>query len=616
MTGPFARRRRLGALAILLLAGTAILGPAPLRGQDTTVVADTAALPRQPGDTLRLQAADSVPPDSLVVHALDPFPGSRPGGDPALVARWDREELLRSRALTLMELLAPLPGVVSLRSGDYGAPEGLVLNGRAGGRLRVFVDGVEDMALDGSVPDLAQIPLPGMSTVEVTRSGGETRIFLTTLQATLPDPVSTIEAGTGDLDTNIFRGTFIHPNAFGGGLALLFDRVDTDGPGRQESGTLQSVWLRYLRPLGDRFTVSGEIRNRTVESEIERAPPTVTRLTRSVRLRGRIAEGVSAEVFAVENKLDLTADSTVAESPRNAHYGGRVGWSRGGSWGQASVRHLNPANRPNLLRADVDGGLATETLGGVSGRLGWDREEGVARTVWGISGWTRPVLGVSLFGSMDQGERGWWVPAYRGLGAPPDSVSALFPAGSDASFLRVGGRLSLGPLHLEGAWLRTEVDSVLPLGNRVDRGIRAFPGDEASGFEVSGSLGLPVDGFALEGSLQKWESEGILRPARIYRGGLTFHDTFYPTGNLEITGSLVVEGRDPMLLPLPDPVTGSAARVPFYQSWNAHLQIRVVTVRIFIRWDNLFIRTNNQDLPDRILPRTRAMYGVRWTLTN
>jgi hypothetical protein len=125
-----------------------------------------------------------------------------------------------------------------------------------------------------------------------------------------------------------------------------------------------------------------------------------------------------------------------------------------------------------------------------------------------------------------------------------------------------------------------------------------------------------VDGFQLEGSLERWDEEGILRPAQIYRGGLTFHDVFYPTGNLEITAGAVVEGRDPMLLPIPDAVTGGPVRVPFYQSWNAHLQIRVVTVRVFIRWDNLFLRPENQDLPGRLLPRTRAMYGVRWTLNN
>jgi hypothetical protein len=589
-----------------------------------TLVADTVdAQSITLGDSL-LVPLDSVPPDSVVIQRLPPMPGSRPGDDPGLVARWDRDELLRSRAITLQELLAPLPGMVPLRAGDFGAPEGITLDGMAGGRLRVFTDGVEDMPLDGSVPDLAQISLGGIGSVEVTRTGGELRIHLRTLQAESPGPLSLIEAGTGDFDTNVFRGTFIHPSAFGGGLALLFERTDTDGPAADETGSLQNVWLRYMRPLGSRLMLSGEIRSRRVDSELAQAPSTMTRLTRSVRLRGRISDGVAAEVFAAENKLDLTGDSTVAESPRNAHYGGRIGWNLGPSWGELQVRHVNPAGRPNLLRADVDGGFASAAVGGISGRFGWDREGGgegtppptVTRSVWGVSAWTRPLLGLSLFASLDEGERGWSVPAYFKLGLPTDSAT-LFPSGSDATYLRAGARLSFWRLHLEGAWLSTEVDSILPLGNRVDRGIRAFPGGEATGFQVSGSVGVPfVNGLSVRGSLQQWEEEGILRPGRIYRGGLAFHDSFYPTGNLEIAANFMVEGRDPMLVPLPDPATGDPLRVPFYQSWNADLQIRVVTVRIFIRWDNLFLRPENQDIPGRLLPRTRAMYGVRWTLTN
>ncbi|MDT8342417.1 MAG: TonB-dependent receptor plug domain-containing protein [Longimicrobiales bacterium] len=609
---------RAGALfPVLLLVGAA----GPLRAQDTTRVADTLRVAGA-ADTLGLAGADTLAADSAVIRALPAFPGRRPDADPGLVARWERDDILRARALTLLELLAPLAGAVPLRAGDFGAPEGLVMEGRAGGRLRVFVDGVEDMPLDGSVPDLAHVPLGGMARVEVVRTGGETRILLTTLQATGPDPVSVIEAGTGDLDTNVFRGTFIHPSAFGGALAFVFDRIDSNGPRDGEGGSLQSVWFRYLRPLGSRLTLAGEIRNRTAETELSGpsapgfAPPEVQRLTRSVRLRGRIADGVVAEVFAAENKLDLTKDSTVAESPRNAHYGGRVGWALGGFWGDASVRHLNPANRPNLLRVDADGGLADEAWGGVSGRVGWDREDGETRAVAGVSAWTRAVAGISLFGSLDTGERGWSVPAFLRLSTPPDSIRSLFPSGSDATFLRAGARLRRGPLRAEASFLRAEVDSVLPLGNRVDRGLSAFPGDEADGFEIQASLELPLDGFALEGSLQQWEAEGLLRPRQIYRGGLTFHDVFLPTGNLEVTGSFVVEGRDPMLLPLPDPVTGAPVRVPFFQSWNAHLQVRVVTVRIFLRWENAFARGNLQDVPGIVLPGLRAMYGVRWTLTN
>ena len=56
--------------------------------------------------------------------------------------------------------------------------------------------------------------------------------------------------------------------------------------------------------------------------------------------------------------------------------------------------------------------------------------------------------------------------------------------------------------------------------------------------------------------------------------------------------------------------------VPFYQSWYARLQVRVVTVRVFIGWENLAVRRNLQDFPERVLPATRAFYGIRWTLWN
>ncbi|UCC26378.1 MAG: TonB-dependent receptor plug domain-containing protein [Gemmatimonadales bacterium] len=630
MTLPGGLFRSFPALA-LFWAGAGFLGPGALVAQDTTLVADTAAVL----DTLSAQALtppDSLAPADTVVHALMALPGHRPDHDPALVARWDRDLLLRERAVTLLELLASQPGTIPLRTGDYGAPEGVVLDGMAGGRLRIFVDGVEEVAMDGSVVDLAQVTLAGIASVEVLRAGGELRILLTTQQPSVPSPVSSIEAGTGDLDTNIFRGSFFHPNAFGGGLSLLFERMDSDGRGGQEEGTLQSVWLRYVRPLGDRFQVAGEIRGRTAKSALERTVPEAARATRALRVRARLWEGVAVEAFAAQNNLDLTSglsrvdsmvvdtvtsDTTIVvlyepEKDRSTQFGGRLGVDLGPVWGQASFRHIDRPIRASLTRTDVDLGATHPGLGGLSGRLGWDREDGESRVAWGVSGWTRPLLGVSLTASLDGGVRGWWDPA-----APaPDSVTAGYPGQSDGTFVRAGARFALGPISVEGSWLRSEVDSVLPLGNRVDQGVEAFEGDRADGFVVAGSVALPVEGFALQGSLEQWETEGLLRPSQIYRGGLTFHDTFYPTGNLEITAGFLVEGRDPMLLPIRDPASGGPVRVPFYQSWNAHIQIRVVTVRAFIRWDNLFLRPENQDLPGRLLPRTRAMFGVRWTLTN
>ncbi len=101
-------------------------------------------------------------------------------------------------------------------------------------------------------------------------------------------------------------------------------------------------------------------------------------------------------------------------------------------------------------------------------------------------------------------------------------------------------------------------------------------------------------------------------PERIYEGRLAFQNIFFESGNLEIWFDVGVRGRDPMQVPS---ATGLEP-VPFLQSWFGRLQIRVASVRLFLLWDNFTLRQRNQDYPGRILPPTRAMYGVRWTLWN
>jgi hypothetical protein len=73
-----------------------------------------------------------------------------------------------------------------------------------------------------------------------------------------------------------------------------------------------------------------------------------------------------------------------------------------------------------------------------------------------------------------------------------------------------------------------------------------------------------------------------------------------------------------MVLPFREEAEGFEvpSMVPFYQSWFVRLQIRVVTVRLFIAWDNFTLRQRNQDFPDRVLPFSRSLYGVRWTMRN
>jgi hypothetical protein len=92
---------------------------------------------------------------------------------------------------------------------------------------------------------------------------------------------------------------------------------------------------------------------------------------------------------------------------------------------------------------------------------------------------------------------------------------------------------------------------------------------------------------------------------------------FLESRNLEVWADVGVKGRDPMRVPQVDPDGEPVmAEVPSFQSWYGRLQIRIVTVRIFVLWENFTIRDENQDFPGRVLPPTRALYGVRWTMWN
>src|SRR5690606_27549771 len=118
--------------------------PPPATGQvPDTIAPDTAAV-----DTVRVPIppegmaqdtlpADSIAPDSIV--RVPPFPRyARPGRGGFAFGRWawDREDLLRYHSLSLLQLLERVPGISTMRMGDFGQPAGAVTFGGGGGRVR------------------------------------------------------------------------------------------------------------------------------------------------------------------------------------------------------------------------------------------------------------------------------------------------------------------------------------------------------------------------------------------------------------------------------------------------------------------------------------------------
>lgn len=655
-------------LALLLLLFFCVSAPGSLSAQ---IPPDSLRRPPDslPPDTL---PAEQALPDSLQeqeaagdsVSAQDTIPAVRlpalvrplsPGWETG-VWEWDREALLGSRALTLADLVAEVPGAVPVRGGDFGAPRTVTAFGAGGGRIRVFRDGLEILPLEGSVTDLSRVGLAGLERVRVVRSAGEIRIELESLLTADGRPYSLIEAGTGDLNTNLFRGTFSHPRAVGGAVALSMDRVDTQGLRREEPGAGTAAWVRYARPLTKRGVVAVDFARSSSDRGDLFAPETARRSDWSVRTRWDLLPGLRGDVYYASSSLST-------EEPDTFDFGLETRTQVGGilsldsRWlrGRAHLRRLSGEGLPGTSAAvEVASGLPS--VGGVAGELEWDSWESRSVSRTRFRAWTVPFFGLSLFAERGGGEYG--LPYLAPVPTPDDTLSGgeggetegadsipsvvPGPRFSETTGTRFGFQFRWREVSLGAARLTVESDSLFPLGLPSDREGAVFPGGKREGFEVSGRFPLYPRGLFVGGSYQWWDQpdeipgtgagsspdEDPLAPGGLpwrylprdnYKAEVSFHDTFLPTGNLEVWFDLGVRGREPMATPIPEDSEAVGlvpVVVPFYQSWFVRLQIRVVTVRAFIMWENFTVRQRNQDLPGRVLPPTRSLYGVRWTMWN
>lgn len=598
----------------------------------------------------------------------DPFPRF-PDGAPADARtgtwEWDREALLEVRALSLEELLRQVPGLITLRTGDYGNPTAATAFGLEGGRVRVFMDGLELAPMESGVVDLAQVPLAGLDRVRVERHAGELRVELRSLESTEPDPYTFIQAGTGDLSTDFFRGAFTHPQALGGQLSLGLERLATRGTNRQEPGSQLGMGIRYSIHRGERTAISAEYRRSSVDRyeglfEAVEGPQELSRTDWTLRGRHRLTEWAVGEVFAGsvgfgdgdEDGDAAAAGGTLAalSDLQRRQLGARIGLGGDRLWGSVGARRQSGDGWPSS-RMEASGGVNT-WLGGADFRLereGWRHADGAA-TVRGRV-WSAPFYGISFFAQAEDGRRGVpFVPEPppaddddedddgtgegngEGVALPQAGVALQTdddedeaalepraPAFTERTGLRMGGEFTRGGLHLMAAYLYVDADSLHPLGLPPE-GEAVVPGGETSGVEVAGRLPLLLmEGLALEGTYTEWVQGPLYRymPQRTWSTRLTYQNDFLETRNLEVWADVGAHGRGAMEVPALAPEEEAQLQaVPSALEWSFRLQVRVQSVRAFVHWDNLTIRTDNQDFPGRALPGARATWGIRWTMWN
>ena len=613
--------------------------PGLAEADSTAILADSSAILAD--SSVILADSSAILADSLEILAdsgkvapkILPVISSGPGPSYGLaVWSWDRAALLSTRAVTLAELVALIPGVITLKGGDYGTPVTVMSFGAGGGRVRVFWDGFEWIPLEGGVPDLARIGLAGLDEVRVERHPGELRIELRTREPTSPDPATLIHVGTGDLGTNLLSGVFVHPNVFKGSFTLAFDRLETRGPGLAAGGTLSGIALRYSIARGDRGGFVAEMRRFAPRTEVAGLVTGLTRNDWNVRARWRLAEGLIGEGY--------WGASSLSGGPKDPIYGGldtrrtqlglRTKYTVGDLWAQGTARKFSGHGVPGA-NLELAAGGARAPFASLDGSLRVERWVDQYVTSWRVRLETVPRWGFSLFASYEDGETGApFVSEYEAylrslrLGPPlqPDPVERPRPRFTNRTGIRAGGRLSWRGIYLSGAWLSMEADSIRPLGLVLDPGGISSPGGDRMGFEATASIPMPFpwQGFTLEGAVQAWDEDLPYLPRRLWDGALTYHGIFKESRNLELWGGLGLTRRDPMPLgilePGGDPAVPDLIVVRHSEEWYVHIQVRIVTLNIFVRWENVRRKSDNIDFPGRQQSQTRTLYGVRWTMNN
>ena len=569
-------------------------------------VADTAGIevdlldPRlEPGDSL------AEPADTLEeLRVIADFPrGAEPRWSNG-VWEWDRDLIQRSAAVTLTDLLESVPGITPVRSGFYGSAESLSAFGSTAGRIEVILDGFALDPLDAGSYDLSRLELAQLNHVRVRRRGDGVRIEVETLAPFDRRPYSVVEAATGDLRTNVFRGIFMAPKFLVGPLALGVERMDTRGLfGREPANTFHG-WLKW-GIVGERSGLELEYRSGTIErTDLDGGTLDGTRKDWIVRARGTPTDGLTTEAFfGVSSIEDGLTGEPVEDASTQA--GVRAGYSAGPGWIGAVARVRDHELLP-AAEAELEAGLRLPGRIGLSGDLIWSRWHTNDRTfAYALRAEAGPYLGLSPFVEATKGTRG--VPGFSG-----EDGRILV---TDRTSIRAGADLRWGGLHLGGAAIALDADSIAGFGLGFDRADHLRPAGRIQGFESYGRVPSPRTPFAIEGSYTWWDAatSWIYTPVETGRAALVYHG--FPLGHdqLEITARL--GGMHRGVMRVPDLENGSAL-VPSHTAFDFYLQVRVLDVRAFVRWENLLHNLEMQDLPGRNYPGQRVLYGIKWQLWN
>ena len=516
--------------------------------------------------------------------------------------------LLASGALTFADLLEHSPFMQPIRVGFLEGPQAEVFSGAGPVSLRYQADGYEIAPIEGGPLDLHLLSSIELQRLRLARAPGGFLLSSDSYRSDSREAYSRIEAGTGDLDTNMIRG-FFYSQLLGAPFGFGFDRLDTDGRGDLGSAERTVIWARFDRPLPGGLWGQVEFRNTGSERDSFPAPDrsdVIGRLRRPIG-RGWYVDAVGGLARVKRTRVSLAGIADSLADRRMDFDAAQVALRAGhaGEWLRllTSVRYWDGDGVPSLESEgslDLTAGFVDVHL---SGRWAdWDEFQALAG--YGALRLRLP-LGLRLVGEVEDGERGLFG------GVPLDREFFTRLAGGaelEVGRWRLGGRggrwrvepsPTLGlPFDSAGAPLRGGTVSVVEGWATIPL-FRLFGGQLESSFrygarEEAPVLYWPKDWWRLEGL---YHVEGIhgqlevwLRGMGGVRGALLARDDFnFPTG-LVSTGDL---------------------------NWfRAEAVVRILSVHVYYNYEFFDALTILGELPSFELPRARYHFGVKWEFRN
>lgn len=628
-------------------AAALFLGPMAGTGDALTPGAPFAALAAQVPDTLRTpprrlppQLPDSlrrpiptdtmgrilpVGGDTVPADTLGPPPPTLPDIDPLGpvswargVWEWDREALRRLPALSLMGLLERLPGVVPLRADILNQAESGALFGAAGGAIRYVIDGYELDPLVAPTFDASRLPLLAFDRIRVERWVTGITVRAETVSPDHPRSRSIVEAGTGDYGVNLFRGLFLAPAVLGGPLALGFERLGSDGVIPAGGSNHLAGWVKWSW-IRDSAGIQLEYR----QSDMDRSGVStgLVGARRDWAVRARATRGgVIGEVYGGASTMeDELGDVVLREGSPQA--GLRLASTLDVPLPLDVRAAVRLRGHPRLPAQEIELGFRARpvpllALEGEAVQGWWPGGEGSGH--WGARAQAGPLLGVMAFGELSRGRSLFGGEAGLRLPAANDSLSVA--VARDGARVGLEGRW--GGLLVGGAAIRSAADTSLSLGLRTEPRFVRMPAVDVAGFEIMTRIPTGWRPLSLQGWYVRLDAPGQLYvPEHQWRAGVVYHHSPLPSDNLEIylRAEHQFRGRMPVPAPLEEGTPGGGpalTEVLSYRATNLELTIRVITLRAFLRWENVRHRRNQQDLAGFLLPGQRILYGVKWDFLN